>query len=111
MYYFTREYGLTYESVYDSCSSETEPSVKSVMHVINEMREKDIPVIYYEELVDPKIAETIAEETGCEMLLWHSCHSVTKKELAEGVTYLDLMWRNLEHLKLGLYGKENTAAP
>lgn len=102
MYYFTREYGLSYEAVYDSCSSETEPSVKSVMHVINEMKEKEIPVIYYEELVDPRIARTIAEETGCEMLLWHSCHSVTKKELEEGVTYLDLMWQNLENLKIGL---------
>lgn len=102
MYYFTREYGLTYESVYDSCSSETEPSVRSVMHVINEMEENNIPVIYYEELVDPRIARTIAEETGSRMLLWHSCHSVTKTELAEGITYLELMWNNLENLKIGL---------
>ena len=103
MYYFTKEYGLTYDAVYDSCSSETEPSVQSVMHVIEEMREHDIPVIYYEELVDPRIARTIAEEIDCEMLLWHSCHSVTKKELEAGVTYLDLMWFNLENLKVGLY--------
>ncbi len=103
MYYFTKEYGLTYDAVYDSCSSETEPSVQSVMHVIEEMREHDIPVIYYEELVDPRIARTIAEEIDCQMLLWHSCHSVTKKELEAGVTYLDLMWFNLENLKVGLY--------
>lgn len=102
MYYFTKEYGLTYDAVYDSCSSETEPSVQSVMHVIEEMKEHDIPVIYYEELVDPRIARTIAEEIDCEMLLWHSCHSVTKKELEAGVTYLDLMWKNLENLKVGL---------
>lgn len=103
MYYFIKEYGLTYEAVYDSCSSETEPSVKSVMHVITEMEENEIPVIYYEELVDPRIARTIAEETGAGMLLWHSCHSVTKKELEDGVTYLGLMWQNLENLKAGLY--------
>lgn len=103
MYYFTKEYGLTYDAVYDSCSSETEPSVQSVMHVIEEMREHDIPVIYYEELVDPRIARTIAEEIDCQMLLWHSCHSVTKRQLEAGVTYLDLMWFNLENLKVGLY--------
>lgn len=102
MYYFTKEYGLTYDAVYDSCSSETEPSVQSVMHVIEEMKEHDIPVIYYEELVDPRIARTIAEEIDCQMLLWHSCHSVTKKELEAGVTYLELMWKNLENLKVGL---------
>lgn len=102
MYYFTREYGLTYESVYDSCSSETEPSVQSVMHVIEGMREGQVPVIYYEELVDPRIARTIAEEIDCEMLLWHSCHSVSKTELEAGITYLELMWQNLESLKVGL---------
>lgn len=102
MYYFTKEYGLTYEAVYDSCSSETEPSVQSVMHVIQSMKEEQIPVIYYEELVDPRIARTIAEETGCEMLLWHSCHSVSKKELEAGAAYLELMWKNLENLKAGL---------
>lgn len=102
MYYFAKEYGLTYEAVYDSCSSETEPSVQSVMHVVDEMRKEQIPVIYYEELVDPRIARTIAEETDCQMLLWHSCHSVSKKELKEGVTYLELMWQNLKNLKTGL---------
>lgn len=106
MYYFTREYGLSYESVYDSCSSETEPSVQSVIHMIKEIKEKEIPVVYYEELVDPKTARTIAEETGCEMLLYHSCHSVTKRELKEGVTYLTLMWGNLENLKAGLYRRK-----
>lgn len=102
MYYFTKEYGLSYEAVYDSCSSETEPSVRAVIHMVEEIKEKEIPAIYYEELVDPRIARTIAEETGCQMLLWHSCHSVSKKELEEGVTYLDLMKQNVSHLKIGL---------
>ena len=102
MYYFTKEYGLSYEAVYDSCSSETEPSVRAVIHMVEEIEEKEIPVIYYEELVDPRIARTIAEETGCQMLLWHSCHSVSKKELEEGITYLDLMEQNVKHLKIGL---------
>ncbi len=102
MYYFTKEYGLSYEAVYDSCSSETEPSVRAVIHMVEEIKEKEIPVIYYEELVDPRIARTIAEEAGCQMLLWHSCHSVSKKELEEGITYLDLMEQNVKYLKIGL---------
>ncbi len=102
MYYFAREYGLLYESVYDSCSAETEPSVRAVVHMVNEMREKEIPVVYYEELVEPRIARTIAEETGGEMLLYHSCHSVSKRELEEGVTYLSLMRQNLLNLQAGL---------
>ncbi len=102
MYYFAREYGLSYEAAYDSCSSETEPSAKAVAHIVDEMREKQIPVIFYEELVNPKIAKTISQETESEMLLLHSCHNVTKDELEEGVSYLQLMWKNVENLKRAL---------
>lgn len=102
MYYFAKEYGISYESAYDSCSSETEPSAKAVAHIVDEMREEHIPVIFYEELVDPKIARTISQETGSEMLLLHSCHNVTKNELESGISYLQLMWNNVENLKKGL---------
>ena len=101
-HYFFEEYGLEYEAAYDNCSGETEPSVGTMTHMIQEMREEKIPVIYYEELVDPKIARTIAEETGAEMLLFHSCHNVSKDDFERGVTYLDLMNQNAEHLKEGL---------
>lgn len=102
MYYFAKEYGISYESAYDSCSSETEPSAKAVAHIVDEMREEHIPVIFYEELVDPKIARTISQETGSEMLLLHSCHNVTKNELESGISYLQLMWNNVKNLKKGL---------
>lgn len=102
MYYFTREYGLKYEAAYDSCSSETEPSAKAVAHIVDEMKEKEIGVIYYEELASPRIAKTIAEETGSRMLLWHSCHNVSREDFLSGVTYLDLMWDNVNNLEEGL---------
>ena len=78
--------------------------MRAVVHMVKEMKEKQIPVIYYEELVEPRIARTIAEETGSEMLLYHSCHSVSKQDLKDGVTYLSLMRQNLLHLKAGLCG-------
>lgn len=102
LYYFVREYGLSYEAAYDSCSSETEPSAKRVAHIADEMKEHGIKIIYYEELTDPKIAKTIAEETGSTMLLWHSCHNVSKEDFDNGVTYLELMQQNLINLKAGL---------
>lgn len=102
LYYFVREYGLSYESAYDSCASETEPSVRAVKHIIDEIREEDIPVIYYEELSEPKVAQAIAEETGTKMLLFHSCHNVSKDEWEAGATYLSLMRQNAENLKEGL---------
>ena len=48
------------------------------------------------------MARTIAEETGVKLLLLHSAHNVSRQEYENGVTYLDIMWNNVEKLKEGL---------
>jgi zinc transport system substrate-binding protein len=102
LYYFAEQYGLKYEAAFDSCSSETEPSAKTVARLITAIKEDKIPVIYYAELEDPKVARSISKETGAKMLLFHSCHNVTKKEREKGATYLSLMEQNVKNLKEGL---------
>lgn len=102
MYYFAKHYGLEYMSAYDSCSSETEPGAKLVAEIIDEMKAENIGAIYYEEMSNHAVADRIAEETGAVALLLHSCHNVSKEELARGETYLSLMRQNLENLKKGL---------
>lgn len=102
LHYFIEEYGLEYESAYDNCSSETEPSARDMAHIIDEIKENNIPVIYYEELTDPKVSRSISEDTGAEMMLFHSCHNLSKKDFDSGVTYLDLMKQNAENLRKGL---------
>ncbi len=104
LHYFAKEYGISYEAAFDSCSSETEPSVGVMAHLVDHIRQERIPVVYYEELVDPKVARILCEETGAKPLLFHSCHNVSKEELKQGVTYLSLMEKNLENLKEGLTG-------
>ena len=101
-HYLFRDYGLTYLSAYDSCSGETEPSARAIAELITAIQEEQIPVIYYEELTEPTVAQSISEATGAKMLLLHSCHNVTAQELADGITYLDLMNQNLINLKEGL---------
>ncbi len=100
MRYFTERYGLTYEAAFDACSGEAEPSPAALTHIIEEMRLDGIPAVYYEELSTPRTAEVIAEETGANMLLLHSCHNLSPDEAGE--TYLSLMRKNLENLKIGL---------
>lgn len=102
LHYFAEEYGMEYEAAFDSCASETEPSVKTVTNLIDEMKEKNIPVVFYPELTDPKVAKAISDETGAEMLLLHSCHNVSKDDFNAGVTYIGLMKENAENLRIGL---------
>lgn len=102
LYYFAKRYDLNYIAAFDSCSAETEPSAKTVAGLMKKIKEDHIPVIYYAELEEPKVARSISEETGAKMLLLHSCHNVTKQEMEEGATYLSLMKQNAENLKEGL---------
>ncbi len=100
--YFVEEYGLHYESAFDSCSSETEPSAKLVSHIIDEMKESGARTVYYEELSSTKTARTIADEVGGNILLLHSCHNVSSDEFKNGATYVSIMEQNVKNLKAGL---------
>lgn len=102
LYYFTQEYGLDYVSAFDSCSGETEPSAKVMSEMISSIKENNIPVIYYEEIAEPTVANMIADETGAKPLLFHSCHNVTPEDFRNGVTYIDLMKQNAVNLREGL---------
>lgn len=101
-HYFVKQYGLDYISAFDSFSSETEPSVSVIAQMMDEIKEKEIPVIFYEELTDPKVSRAIADETGVKMLMLHACHNVSKEDLQNGVTYVSIMEQNAENLKEGL---------
>lgn len=99
MTYFARRYGLEIIAAFDSCSSQAEPSAARVAEMITQMRSQGLPAVFFEELTQPKVAQVISRETGAEMLLLHTCHNVSQKELEEGATYLSLMRGNLENLK------------
>lgn len=102
MTYFAQRYGFTCHAAYDSCAAETEPSAGAVAEIIDGMTESGARAVYYEEMVKPTVALAIAEEVGAETLLLHSCHNVSRDEMAAGATYLSLMEQNLANLKEGL---------
>ena len=100
--YLADDYGLEYRAAFSGCSSDSEPSAKTIAYLIDLVREQEIPAVYYLELKTPRVAEIIGEETGAEPLLLHSCHNVTRREFESGVTYLQLMEQNVENLRKGL---------
>ena len=79
--YFSERYGLDFVSPYKGFSPDSEPTPLKIAELINKMNELDINVVFYEELVDPKIARVISEQTGADMLLLNGAHNVSKKIL------------------------------
>ncbi len=99
---FTERYGLSYLAAFDSCGDHAEPSVLAVAEIVTQLRGQEIPVIFRQELGGERVAQSIARETGAQVLLFHSCHNVTREELRAGASYLSLMRQNLENLRVAL---------
>ena len=99
---FTERYGLLAVSALDACADNSEPSAATVAKIIDVINDKDIKVIFYEELIEPKTAKIICDETGTKMLLFHSCHNLSKDEFDRGETYLSLMKQNVKNLEEAL---------
>ena len=55
--YFADAYGLRYRAAFSGCSSDTEPSARTIAYLIDKVKEEGLPVIYYLELASHRVAE------------------------------------------------------
>ena len=100
--YFVEAYGLSYYAAWPGCADDAEPSAATVAFLIDRVREEHIPVVFHIELSNEDMADTVCGETGAKKLQWNACHNVTRAQFDAGVTYLDLMWENVDSLKEAL---------
>lgn len=95
-YYVSHFYGLEYEIVYSTCSTETEPSIEVLEEIIGKMRKNDINVIFSKELINTQACQMIAFHTGAEILELHSGHNISALEFKENrKSYLDIYKQNI----------------
>lgn len=102
--YLAHEYGLEFSAAFAACSDESEPGVSTMIKLTKTIKENNIPAVYYLEFSSTKIADTLCDEAGATKLMLHSCHNVSKQDIENNVSYVDLMKQNLENLKLTLNG-------
>ena len=100
--YFVEEFGLSYYAAFPGCSAETEPSAATISSLIDHVKAEKIPFVFYIEMSNQQMADTVCEATGAGKLLFHTCHNVTKAEFESGETYLSLMQNNVLALKQAL---------
>ncbi len=99
--YLAKRYGLKYIAA-QGISADSEPTANDMATLVKQIRKDKIKYIYYEELTSPKIAETLAKETDVSLLLLNAAHNVTRDQLSQGVTFFDILQRDLDNLKIGL---------
>ncbi len=99
--YLAQRYGLQQTALY-GLSPNAEPIPKKLATVVQAIKNQGVRYIYFEELVNPKLAQVLAKETGVSTLVLNDGANLTKDQLKNGVTFLELMEMNLENLRRGL---------
>ena len=99
--YIARDYGLNFKALF-SADMDQEPSAKEISLLVKAIKESGAKYIFSEEQLNPALANTIAKETGAKILMLNTIEGVSKTEFNEGKTYQELMYENLENLKIGL---------
>ncbi len=100
-HYLARRYDLTYVSVY-GFSPNAEPSPRHLAGIVRTLRQHKIKHIFYEELLQPRVAETVARETGAKLLPLNGGHNVSREEMERGVTFISVLDQDLKNLREGL---------
>jgi zinc transport system substrate-binding protein len=95
--YLAARYGFEQVGI-SGLSPDSEPSPARIAEVADFVRQNGVSTIYFETLVDPKVAETVAAETGATTAVLDPLEG-----LAEGSSedYLSIMRTNLETVKAG----------
>jgi zinc transport system substrate-binding protein len=99
--YLAARYGLKQIPI-TGIDPESEPSPKRLADLAKLVRREHITTVFFERLVSPKIAETLAREAGAKTAVLDPIEGLTSDEARRGETYLSLMRRNLANLRKAL---------
>lgn len=79
-----------------------EPSPAKLAELTNIVRQKGIKYIFFESLVSPRLAETIASETGAETLVFDPIEGLSQADQDKGRDYISVQYDNLANLRKAL---------
>jgi zinc transport system substrate-binding protein len=99
--YLSERYGLRQIAI-TGLSPEAEPSPKSLGNIVDQVRKTGATTVFFETLVSPRIAETVARETGAAAAVLNPIEGLTPDESKQGENYFSVMRSNLASLRSAL---------
>ncbi len=94
--YLAKRYGLTMVGI-AGFTPDAEPTPARIKEVQDIVKAQQVTTIFYEELVSPKVAETIAKDVGVQTAVLSPIEGLSDANSKE--TYLTLMQENLQELQ------------
>jgi zinc transport system substrate-binding protein len=99
--YLAKRYGFKVLPV-SGISAEAEPSPRALADIAETMQSLGLRHIFFETLVSPKIAETLAAAVGAETLVLDPLEGLSEEKQKAGKNYLSVMAENLHNLETAL---------
>jgi zinc transport system substrate-binding protein len=99
--YLAAAYGLTQVGI-SGLDPEAEVDPRRIAEIRDLVQSQGITTIFTEDLVSPKVAETLANEAGVGTAVLHTLEGLTDSEVAAGADYLSQMRENLATLRTAL---------
>ena len=95
--YLCKEYGLEQIGI-TGVYADQEPSPARLAEIIELVEEKSVKTIFTEELLSPKVAETISEGSGAATAVLSPIGNLSQEQIDAGEDYFTIMEKNLEVL-------------
>jgi zinc transport system substrate-binding protein len=83
-------------------SPEVEPSAKAIEDLVHEVEEEGVTTVFFETLVSPRLAQTVARESGATTAVLNPLEGLTADESDAGADYFSVMRENLATLRTAL---------
>jgi zinc transport system substrate-binding protein len=99
--YLAQAYGLE-QIPLTGLSPEAEPSAKAIEGLVRQVKEAGATTVFFETLVSPKLAQTVAREAGARTAVLDPIEGLTEDEIANGADYFSVMRENLAALRTAL---------
>lgn len=96
--YLAQRYDLEQVGI-SGLSPEEEPSAADLAEVVEFVKDRNVRTIYFETLISPAVAETVASETGARTAVLDPIEGLS--DASDGTDYLEVMRANLASLRSG----------
>lgn len=100
-FYLADRYGLTQKPI-AGLSPEAEPDAQRIADLTTLIGDKGITTVFYETLVSPDVAQTLAREAEVEAAVLDPIEGLSEADEGAGKDYSDVMRRNLAALQSAL---------
>jgi zinc transport system substrate-binding protein len=99
--YLAARYGLVQAPI-AGLSPEAEPDPQRLAELADLVRRDGVTTIFTEELVSPRVADTLAREAGVKTAVLNPLEGLTPREVARGESYVSVMRENFAALRAAL---------